>query len=310
MAACHAFHYTSWPDIRSSNPVAYVRCGSVQWVSQQGVLYGVHYKCTASWPRNRPAPLMPVRAITFDFWMTLFQEQHRKERHHYRVDAFCRATGAPWDEASAALQSAHDYFFYIHDREQRTLMPRDAVDMVCDALSITMDPEEADAMAEIFGTAIHVFPPTPVPGALEAVSAAAARVPIGIISDSGMSPGTSLRKLLDDHGFTPHFSALTFSDEVGVAKPQASLADGLLDIVATDDITRWDILKELPRLQRGTHIQHPKVKSLRAQQVEVTSETPLAVDVDGELAGYTPVRLTVLPAAVRFFVASDLAGEC
>ncbi len=92
--------------------------------------------------------------------------------------------------------------------------------------------------------------------------------------------------------------------------PQASLADGLLDIVATDDITRWDILKELPRLQRGTHIQHPKVKSLRAQQVEVTSETPLAVDVDGELAGYTPVRLTVLPAAVRFFVASDLAGEC
>lgn len=92
--------------------------------------------------------------------------------------------------------------------------------------------------------------------------------------------------------------------------PQASLADGLLDIMATDDITRWDILKELPRLQRGTHIQHPKVKSLRAQQVEVTSETPLAVDVDGELAGYTPVRLTVLPAAVRFFVASDLAGEC
>ena len=166
---------------------------------------------------------MPVRAITFDFWMTLFQEQHRKERHHYRVDAFCRATGAPWDEASAALQSAHDYFFYIHDREQRTLMPRDAVDMVCDALSITMDPEEADAMAEIFGTAIHVFPPTPVPGALEAVSAAAARVPIGIISDSGMSPGTSLRKLLDDHGFTPHFSALTFSDEVGVAKPQAPM---------------------------------------------------------------------------------------
>ena len=166
---------------------------------------------------------MPVRAITFDFWMTLFEERNRKERHAYRVAAFCEATGADPDEASGALQAAHDYFFHIHENEQRTLAPRDAVDMVCDALSITMDPEAAEAMADCFGTAIHVYPPKPIPGALEAVKAAAARVPIGIISDSGMSPGTSLRKLLDDHGFTPYFTALTFSDEVGVAKPQAPM---------------------------------------------------------------------------------------
>jgi putative hydrolase of the HAD superfamily len=166
---------------------------------------------------------MPVRAITFDFWMTLFEEQNRRERHHYRVDQFCAATGAPWEDTSSALKAAHDYFFHIHATEQRTLMPRDAVDMVCDALSITLDPEEADAMAEMFGTAVFVFPPTPVPGALEAVKAAAALLPVGLISDSGMSPGSSLRTLMDRYGFTPCFRALTFSDEVGVAKPQAPM---------------------------------------------------------------------------------------
>lgn len=166
---------------------------------------------------------MAVRAITFDFWMTLFEEKNRGERHQVRVDAFSQATGAPPDEVGEALRAAHDYFFHIHSNEQRTLAPRDAVDMVCDALSIVLDPEDADTMAEVFGTAIFKYPPTPVPGALEAVKAAAARVPIGIISDSGMSPGSSLRKLLDDAGFTPYFSTLTFSDEVGVAKPQAPM---------------------------------------------------------------------------------------
>jgi putative hydrolase of the HAD superfamily len=78
-------------------------------------------------------------------------------------------------------------------------------------------------MAEVFGTAIFAHPPVPIAGALEAVRAAAERVPIGIISDSGMSPGSSLRHLLDEHGFTPYFQALTFSDEVGVAKPQAPM---------------------------------------------------------------------------------------
>ncbi|MBX3179487.1 MAG: HAD family hydrolase [Candidatus Hydrogenedentes bacterium] len=166
---------------------------------------------------------MSIRAITFDFWMTLFEERNRHERHACRVEAFCKATGAPREETSQALRAAHDYFFHIHEHEQRTLTPRDAVDMVCDALGIALDPEEADAMADVFGTAIHVFPPVPIPGALDAVKAASERVPVGLISDSGMSPGASLRKLLDDNGFTPHFTVLTFSDEVGVAKPQAPM---------------------------------------------------------------------------------------
>lgn len=166
---------------------------------------------------------MPIRAITFDFWMTLFKESHRDERHRVRVDAFSQATGAPADEVGEALRDAHQYFFHIHAAEQRTLAPRDAVDMVCDALSIVLDPEDADTMAEIFGTAIFQYPPIPIPGALEAVQAAAARGPVGLICDSGMSPGTSLRKLLDDNGFSPYFSALTFSDEVGVSKPQAPM---------------------------------------------------------------------------------------
>lgn len=153
--------------------------------------------------------------------MTLFAESHREERHQVRVAAFCKATGVDAEAVGEALQAAHDTFFRVHATEQRTLCPADAVRMVCETLDLTLAPDVFEEMAEIFGTAIFDYPPVPVAGALEAVRAAAERVPVALISDSGMSPGTSLRQLLDEHGFAPYFTTLTFSDEVGVAKPQA-----------------------------------------------------------------------------------------
>src|SRR5262249_46589534 len=59
--------------------------------------------------------------------------------------------------------------------------------------------------------------------------------------------------------------------------PRAELDDGLLDVVLTDRVARWEIVKELPRIQRGDHLRHPKVNLTRARTVEITSETPIAV---------------------------------
>lgn len=82
--------------------------------------------------------------------------------------------------------------------------------------------------------------------------------------------------------------------------PQAELDDGLFDVIVTDDATRWEIVKELSRIRRGAYLRHPKVSLRRARAVEITSERPMAVDIDGEFAGYTPARLTLLPSPVRF----------
>ncbi len=66
---------------------------------------------------------------------------------------------------------------------------------------------------------------------MEAVRDTAARMPIAIISDAGISPGRSLRVLLGRAGILDCFTTTVFSDEVGVAKPQrpmfAAAAEGL-----------------------------------------------------------------------------------
>jgi putative hydrolase of the HAD superfamily len=118
-----------------------------------------------------------------------------------------------------------------HIEEQRTLLPEDAVDMTAEELGVTFTAAERDEVTELFATAITRHGPVPIDGALKAVESAAACVPIGLISDTGVSPGRSLKVLMDRYGFTPHFTALVFSDEVGVSKPRPQMfkaaAEGL-----------------------------------------------------------------------------------
>jgi diacylglycerol kinase family enzyme len=82
--------------------------------------------------------------------------------------------------------------------------------------------------------------------------------------------------------------------------PHAELDDGFLDVIVTDGATRWDVIKELPRIQRGAHLRNPKVSAHRVRAISIRSEVPLAIDLDGEMVGYTNAQIKVLPSAIRF----------
>jgi diacylglycerol kinase family enzyme len=82
--------------------------------------------------------------------------------------------------------------------------------------------------------------------------------------------------------------------------PHAELDDGLLDVIVTDRATRWDVIKELPRIQRGAHLRNPKVSAHRVRAISIRSEVAMAIDLDGEMVGYTDARIRVLPSAIRF----------
>lgn len=173
-----------------------------------------------------------LQAITFDFWRTLFYDPEPPvRRRQIRAEALKRATGVPLGDVEDALLKTERVFLEHHIREQRTLGPPDALRFVSELLGVSIEEDKQRELIRVFGEAILEDSPIPIAGALEAVEAAAARVPVGVVSDSGISPGSSLRHLLQRHGFTKHFRVLAFSDEVGVAKPQALMfhtaADGL-----------------------------------------------------------------------------------
>jgi YegS/Rv2252/BmrU family lipid kinase len=82
--------------------------------------------------------------------------------------------------------------------------------------------------------------------------------------------------------------------------PQAEVNDGLMDVVLTDGATRMDVIKELPRIYSGGLLKNPKASLFKATSVAIDADERLLIDIDGETAGFTPARLTVLPSVVRF----------
>ena len=153
------------------------------------------------------------------------------------------------EKASSALEVVWSEFARSHLEEQRTLTPRDAVKLGGANLDAVIEEPILSQLAEVFATAILVHSPEPIENALEAVRAATEVRPVGLISDTGVSPGSSLRRLLDRHHFTPFFRSMTYSDEVGVSKPRRpmfetaarSLGVAPHELLHIGDLERTDI---------------------------------------------------------------------
>ena len=76
------------------------------------------------------------------------------------------------------------------------------------------------------------------------------------------------------------------------AVPDASIADGRLDLLIAGRFGRAGVLRMLPLLMRGRHLGHPQVRVCRFESLRVESSPALPLAADGE----------PLPAATSFEV--------
>jgi diacylglycerol kinase (ATP) len=81
--------------------------------------------------------------------------------------------------------------------------------------------------------------------------------------------------------------------------PAARPDDGLLDLIVVGDLPRWELLAWLPTVYWGAHLRHARVRAAQGRSVEVETEVPVPVHLDGELAGTTPLRITVRAGGLR-----------
>ncbi|HJX69509.1 MAG TPA: diacylglycerol kinase family lipid kinase, partial [Dehalococcoidia bacterium] len=84
--------------------------------------------------------------------------------------------------------------------------------------------------------------------------------------------------------------------------PQAKVSDSLLDVVMIGDLGKLELIKELPTVYKGTHINHPKVRMVKAKRITITSPERLLVHADGELLGESPASFWIMPAALSLVV--------
>jgi YegS/Rv2252/BmrU family lipid kinase len=81
--------------------------------------------------------------------------------------------------------------------------------------------------------------------------------------------------------------------------PDASLEDGLLDVVMVEHVPKTRFLRLLPTVFEGQHVYQPTVQVARAREVTVTADRPFTMYADGDPVAELPATVRVLPGAVR-----------
>ncbi len=76
--------------------------------------------------------------------------------------------------------------------------------------------------------------------------------------------------------------------------PQAKTDDSLFDMVIIGDIGKFDLIKTMPRVYKGTHLTHPKVRLERDTSITIQSSQKFLLHADGELLGEGPVSFSLI----------------
>jgi diacylglycerol kinase (ATP) len=80
--------------------------------------------------------------------------------------------------------------------------------------------------------------------------------------------------------------------------PAADPTDGLFDVTLVGRASRFDLIKMLPGLRTGKHVQHPIVTTSRAREVRLGEANGWVAYADGERIGPLPVEVSCVPEAL------------
>jgi diacylglycerol kinase (ATP) len=84
--------------------------------------------------------------------------------------------------------------------------------------------------------------------------------------------------------------------------PKADPSDGLIEYVRWGPVGRVGLMRMLPRLYDGTHIEHPLASRRGVKRVEFALDEPVDVMIDGEIVTLDCKMLEILPGAMDVYV--------
>lgn len=83
--------------------------------------------------------------------------------------------------------------------------------------------------------------------------------------------------------------------------PEASLEDGLFDVMVLGKVSRIELLKVFPKVYRGTHVGHPAVTFYRCSEIEIDGSG--SSFADGEPVSQLPLTATCVSRALKVWAA-------
>jgi putative hydrolase of the HAD superfamily len=172
---------------------------------------------------------MKVKAISFDFWNTLFTEQpggfklYTETRRRLLEDALASCATVSRERLDAACRAEAESHYRIWREEHRTLVASERIGKILTQLEVCLPDDVMRELVGAYEEGILARPPVLIPGVREAIDRLSARYRTGIISDVGFSPGRVLKQVLKNNDLLDKFDSLIFSDEAGCSKPHVEV---------------------------------------------------------------------------------------
>jgi putative hydrolase of the HAD superfamily len=183
---------------------------------------------------NGAARLPEITTVTFDLWQTLLIDD--RELGLRRSDARLEGVRRILSECGEEFEPGHISEAYwecyrqcvaIREELRDVSFPEQIdifVESISPGLGLRLRPESVAEITRVYADSFLDYPPPAHSDALDVLRRVRAMgLRIGMISNTGMTPGTTFRTYLDNTGMLGYFETLTFSDEVKMAKPSQEI---------------------------------------------------------------------------------------
>lgn len=183
---------------------------------------------------------MPIKVISFDLWDTLVDDDSdeviradrglrtkRDERRHLVWQALKEIEPIEAEHVSLAYDTADAGFNIVWKQLHINWTLEQRLNVVLKGLGRTLNEDAFTKLLEDTARMEVEIPPNPIDYVEASLSKLSQNYKLCVCSDSIVTPGTGLRKILEGHGLKKYFSAFAFSDEVGHSKPHHSMFDSV-----------------------------------------------------------------------------------
>ena len=185
-----------------------------------------------------------IDAVTFDLWDTLIQEVPGGaaavgRRRLEAISELLESSGNPF--GMVQLQDAYartgDHLAAVWDRLEDVSVG-EQVEFMLEALDQglpgTIAPETVSEIERVYSESMLHHPPALLDGAMETLLGVRdTGVRLGLISNTGKTPGSTLRTMLERMGILSVFEVTVFSNEVRSRKPASEIFELTLETLET-----------------------------------------------------------------------------
>lgn len=177
-----------------------------------------------------------IQAVGFDLWETLITDTPEQSAAHekMRLDGMSlvlreHGIDLPADRLEAAYRGMWVDCLNLYWSLDVDISTHKQIEHLLESAEVTSRDERLiDELAEIYSAPARELPSPLVDGASELLHQLRGRgLKIGLISNTGRTPGSVLRDVLAKREVLTLFDAVVFSNEHGYCKPQRSIFDAL-----------------------------------------------------------------------------------